>query len=733
MQHPKTLAVPLLPLGAALMAGGLSLNVMAEEAPVSAGEEQVLSTVNVEAGAQVEPDGYRATQTRVGKVLQDPHDVPQAVTTVTGQILRDQQVSSLKDALRNVSGLTFNAAEGGRAGDNMMLRGYYTFGDTYLDGIRDTAQYNRETFNLEQVDVLRGSAAMLFGRGQAGGVINQVSKMAKLENENTVTASLGEYDYTQLTGDFNYQLAEAAAIRLNVMDRHEETYRENPVNNDRPEIDRKGIALSLGLGIGTDNEFFFNHIYTQTRDVPDYGINFVNQRPVNRPVLGGRIDDSTFYGGSRNFDNSDTYITTGIFTHKFNDKTQWRTQLRYANYERAYWGKTPNATVLPNANYGAPPGNQARMLDYETLTLQSDINTELNLLGMKHELVAGVEYLQEDSFRHNLRNLTGTTAAPDFRASSLATTGNRGLNDFRSDSYSYFAQDAIEFIPNWKLLVGARRDHMRADYLRSVGSTAVNEEIDLKFAETSYRTGLSWQPDAVQHYYVSYSDSFSPTADLYQLSGTRQPPETSETVELGAKWLLLDGDLALRTALYRSDKKWERNTDLEATASILTKKRRTDGLEVEVAGRVTDNWEVFAGLALMDATILDEAPGTDQRLKGERPRNTPPVTLNMWTTYKFLGNWKVGGGFEAKAERFGYNPSQVGANNAFVNGRFHPNTLPGFARVDAMVAYEEAKWAVRLNIKNLLDKEYYDALYDNGSFSIPGNRRQAILTTEFKF
>ncbi len=145
------------------MLAGMSLGAHAQTAPTT-----TLPAVTVQATEDAAPqDGHRATATRVGKVLQDPHDIPQAVTTVTNTLMEEQQVGSLKEALRNVSGLSFNAAEGGRSGDNMNLRGFYTFGDMYLDGIRDTAQYNRETFNLEQIDVLRGSAAMLFGRGQA--------------------------------------------------------------------------------------------------------------------------------------------------------------------------------------------------------------------------------------------------------------------------------------------------------------------------------------------------------------------------------------------------------------------------------------------------------------------------------------------------------------------------------------------------------------------------------------
>ena len=159
--------------------------------------------------------------------------------------------------------------------------------------------------------------------------------------------------------------------------------------------------------------------------------------------------------------------------------------------------------------------------------------------------------------------------------------------------------------------------------------------------------------------------------------------------------------------------------------------------------KITDKWDVFAGIALLDARILKVAENVnaatgaitvaDERYEGQRARNTPRATLNIWTTYALTSAWKIGGGIEAKGERYAYVPSSTNADAQFVNGHFNPNSAPGYARVDAMVAYEQPKWAVRLNIKNLLNKEYYDAVYDNGGLVVPGNRRQAIVTTEYKF
>jgi catecholate siderophore receptor len=733
---------------AAIMLAMASMHVHAAEPvdSVKSGAVQTLDEVKVKASKVVEKEGYQATKTRVGKTLQDPHDIPQAITTVTKALMHDQQVSSLKEALRNVSGLTFNAAEGGRAGDNMMLRGFYTFGDIYLDGIRDTAQYNRETFNLEQVDVLRGSAAMLFGRGQAGGVINQVSKMAELEDENTVTGSLGNYDYHQVTGDFNKQLTDTAAIRVNVMDRHGETYRTNPTTGDHPYEDRSGIALSFGAGIGTDNELFLNHVYTQTRDVPDYGVRFENTKPVSNGSNGRT--DKTFWGSDANFDDSETNVTTAIFTHKFTEDTQLRTQLRHGSYDRSYWAKTP-ATTLPEAN-NSVGGNVTRKMSYNTDTIQTDFSTKLDLAGMKHEVLAGAEYLKEDSYRSSLQAfnpVTGDAYTQTGGALNAAIAADGVLyksgvasftatpSTFNADNYAVYLQDTIEFIPKWDLLLGVRRDEMRAEY-----SSATSPQ--LSYGENSYRTGLSYHYSPDSHYYVSWSDSFSPTADLYQLTVAPQPAERSKTIELGAKWLFMDGDLTFRTALYRAIKDWERNTDLESTASILTKKRRTNGLELEMSGRITDDWEVFAGVAFMDAKILEVAENidattgaitvADSRYVGQRARNTPTATLNIWTTYNLTSEWKIGAGVEAKGERYAYVPSRAVASE-FSTGSFKPNAAPGYARVDMMVAYELPKWALRLNVKNLLDKTYYDAVYDNGGLVVPGNDRQAILTAEYKF
>ena len=698
----------LLPLGAMMVAGLLGA------ADASAADEQTLPAVTVKANAE-QQDGVRATKTRVGKVVQDPHDVPQAITTITRSLMEEQEANSLREALRNVSGLSFNAAEGGRSGDNMMLRGFYTFGDMYLDGIRDTAQYDREVFNLEQVDVLRGAAAMLFGRGQAGGVINQVSKTPMLYGINKASVGVGSHGYFEAKADFNQRIGETTAIRLNAMSRDENSGRSNPVSGTTPEIHRQGFAPSISFGLGTDHEVTLSHYWAQGNDRPDYGVPF--NAAAKKPES-NYAKDKAYWGVSDSFDESQTNVSTLSYLFKISPDTQWRTVARGANYKRSYWAVAPQGGA-PTA-YSLASQAKTREFDTDNFVLQSDLSTKFKVAGMDNELLTGVEYLKEGSKRWVLQNL-GTASKPLYKSGHYTSAVP---NTYSGDTYSAYVQDTLEFVPDWKFTAGIRRDEMRSEYQAPSGSTSTNFRGD--FGENSYRTGLSWQPSAAQHYYLGWSDSFSPTADLYQLSGSQFPAERSKVSEIGAKWLLLDGNLAFRTALYHAVKDWERNTDLESTSSILTKKRESNGLELELAGRVTDSWEVFSGLSLIDAEILEVAPSNgNANFVGQMPRNTPKQTFNLWTTYQLPLGFKVGGGMEYKSKRYGGAPTGSGA--------FNPNWVPSYTRWDAMVAYEQPKYAIKFNVQNLFDKLYYDAIYDNGGFTYVGQARRFILSTEYKF
>lgn len=703
--------------------------------------EQTLPTVNVTDQRDGDDKGYQGGITRIGKLPQLPKDVPQALTIVSDQLMHDKNAYTLKEALNNVAGLTYNAGEGGRIGDNMNLRGFYSFGDLYQDGIRDVAQYNRETFNLEQIDVLRGSGSMLFGRGQAGGVINQVSKEPGLMNKNQISLVSGSYDTKRLTADLNQVVGENAALRLNAMKTDAGSSR------DHVRSEREGIAPTIRWGIGTAHEFSLGHYFLKTHNTPDYGVPFFRNKPLDVPA-------DRFYGTTSDYENNTTHMTTGSYKHRFARDTEIRSVLRYARYTRDLWAVQPQLRNAYNPVTGACSGTPASVNDSslicrsikarggeeETLTSQTDFTTRFATGSFKHEALLGVELLKEDaarwSYAANALSAPPTTvghpdASPTGLSASYGHQARSNINRYVGKSVGLYAQDSIEFLPGWKVLLGLRQDQLEADY--KTPATAYN----LDFSELSYRSGLMFQPTDTQSYYLAWNDSFNPTADLYQLDNGRAfDAERSQTIELGAKWELFAGDLSLRTAIYRAEKEWERNTDVESSGGILSKLRRTDGFELEAAGRLSRRWEVFAGWALMRSTIV--TPGYNinattgvitphnPNLKGMTARNAPKYTASLWTTYKLDGGWKIGIGAEAKGKRLAYG---IGPGST----RITPNVAPSYVRIDALVAWEQPKYALRLNIQNLFDKRYYESIYDNGGHVVAGTMRTAQLTLDYKF
>ena len=693
-------------------------------------ETMPLNQVDVRGRYEQGATGYHQGVSNVGKTAQAVKDIPQAITIVPKELIADRNDDNLKDALRNVAGMTFNAGEGGRIGDNMNLRGFYSFGDLYMDGIRDTAQYNREVFNLEQIDVLRGSGSMLFGRGQAGGVINQVSKKPFMTDKGQVSGTVGSYDYYRSTADFNKVLDpdSSTAFRINAL------VHDAKSSRDVVASEREGLAPTLSWGIGTNNQITLGHYYLKTHNVPDYGVGFDSRTrlPVNVSV-------KQFSGTTKDYEDNTTNMTTLQHEYTFDKDTKLSTKFRKSNYQRSLWSNVGRDTY-PHTNPRLPAPRGA---EEDTYALQTDFSKKFTTGALKHELLTGLEYLKEDlsrwTFNYNNCNngsISGYTLVVD---RCDVGYGNQikdpnTLFGYRGDSYAAYLQDMIEFAPGWKVLGGIRQDWLKANYQSATASFNGANTAKLNFSEKSYRSGLMFQPDSMTTYYLAWNDSFNATADLYQLSaGAGYPAERSSTTELGAKWDLFGGDLALRTALYRAKKAWERNTDLESTGSVNARKRHTDGLEFEMAGRINPQWEVFAGLALMNARIDEQGVGNrfnpnlqhNDAIVGMTPRNTPNYTYNIWSTYRVMPELKLGGGVTAVGRRIVY---RLGDAVPAVNN------IPSYARLDAMAQYDiKDQYTVKLNILNLTNKKIYETAYENGGFVVPGTKRAVQLTGIYKF
>lgn len=683
--------------------------------------ETALPAVRVESVREAGQTGYQPGMTTIGKLPQLPRDIPQSLTIVPEPLMNDRNADSFKEALRNVAGLTFSAGEGGRVGDNMTLRGFTVFGDLYLDGMRDVAQYNREIFNVERVEVLRGAASMLFGRGSAGGVINQASKQPGLLDEGRAAFTLGSYRHRRFTMDVNRVVGQDAAFRLNAMQTATGSFREGVTQ------ERWGIAPSFRWGIGTRNEFMLSWYRTQDDNVPDYGQPYFQGRPVPVPV-------TRFYGmAATDFERYDTSVLTGSWIHRFDDGATLKTVLRKGRYQRDLWAVAPRlaagTTVLSDATV-VNRQRQARGGDERPITSQTDYSFKVTTGPVVHQLLIGMELASENTWRWQYpagaANPATTLGSPDaWPVVGAGYQNTARINDttFRARTRGLYAQDFMELGRYWKLLVGARHDDFRVDIDNPTGADFARRD-----RVWSWRSGLSWQPDDIVSYYVSYGTSFNPSGDLYSLDapGSNTPPEENRNLELGGKWELLDGNLSLRTALFRTEKTNERNTDLSnPTVYLLSGRRHTQGVEFEAAGRMSSRWEIFTGLALMRSRI--DVPATTATAAatiaanaanvGNWPQYTGPYTGNVWSTYRLDGGWRVGGGVELMSKRYANNNNQT--------------VVPGYRRWDAMISWEQRAYSIRVNVLNLFDTRYYEGVYTG--HVIPGATRTLQTTFEAKF
>ncbi len=716
----------LLPLGAMVVAMVFQLDAHAQTATdtaVSAQgdvKETVLPTITVKEARDREAKGYQGGTTRIGKTAELPKDIPQSVTVISSQLMFERGNDTLKEALRNIAGLTFNAGEGGRIGDNINIRGYSAANDLFLDNIRDNAQYNRDLFNIEQADVLRGSASMLFGRGSTGGVVNQVSKRPFLSDQSEAQVTVGSNDYKRGTLDLNKVVGENAAIRINAMKTKGGSFR------DGVSTDRTGLAMDFDWGIGTRDAFSLSYMHLEYDDTPDMGVPWYNNRALAVPV-------NRFYGRASDYQRDKADVATARWVHTMDKDTSLTTVVRASKVARDLHGSQPALGTLDNGAWSDSTvidrRNQWRGGEDKSYTLQSDFVTKLEAAGFNHNIVAGVEYVQEDVQRWSWLNGSGGRAGSIIANSAGNTIGNPNLSTalpagfldlhqenqqkFTGKNLGLYAQDTLELTKHWKLLGGARFDKFSAD---STTSTAF---VPVDFNVWSYRTGLIYQPVENHTYYVSYGTSFNPSTESYTVSSATAdlPPEENRNIELGGKWDLAEGDLSLRTAVFRSEKTNERNTDLTSSAVTLSGKRHTDGVEVEAAGRLTQNWEVFASAAWFRAEIDQAGIGASQNAVGKRPGNTPAHAYSLWTTYKLGGGWKIGGGLEA-----------VGARTPADN---YVNIAPSYTRWDAMASYDQETYYVKLNINNLFDTTYYESLYRG--HVVPGTSRTAQLSVGLRF
>ncbi len=746
----------LLPLGA--LAAGFSIAgaAMAQQAEAPAKDtEAVMPAVRAKAGA--EPSGkntLRATSTTIGKGEQKLRDIPQSVTVVTERLMDDRNLDEVKSVLRNTAGVSFMAGETGE--EDVRLRGFslQQAGDLYVDGLRDAPLYERDTFNFERIEVLKGSASMLFGRGSTGGVVNQVNKQPFLNDQHEAEIIVGSGDKKRVTGDFNWTVGDTAALRLNVMGEHTGNWGAN--------VEKHGIAPSFRWGMGSSDEFTVGFYHLKYNNIPNYNHPwFLSTAGHVQTVLPAK----NYYGLASDHNDGSADYATLTHLHRFGGGAQLKTTLRHGRYERDLWASmigfapaanqpgglavTPatfsDATVLRRAYKG-------RVGISDVTTLQSDFSGNFDWMGKRHYLLTGVE-LSHDKGRRN-QNVPGsfpasvtlptaplTTVGTPNDGASVAVPDAPYLNTFRAKNLSAYVQDTMSLTPELKLVAGLRFDHFEASYNSTVRVTNngvvsfVPNSAERSDNLWSPRLGMIFQPNDWSSYYASFGTSYNVSADTYQYAvqgpaldnkDIRTPPEKSRNLEVGAKFDLLDNNLSLGTALFYSEKYNERNTDSDsaATQQLLSGKRHAAGLELNVAGRLSPVWDAYVSYTWIPEAKIDEsnvvlsATGTGAQVAGDRSALTPKHSASVWSTYRVLPQLRLGAGLNFRDKQ---NPE----------GSRHV-VAPAFTTFDAMAEYTiNDNLTAKLYVLNLTDKLYADSLYRG--FYAPGAPRTVQVSLKARF
>jgi catecholate siderophore receptor len=682
-------------------------------------------------------ESYKAEEAQSPKYTEPLRDVPQTITVVPQEVIEEQNATTLRDVLRNVSGISIQAGEGGvPAGDNLSIRGFNARTDIFIDGVRDFGGYSRDSFTFDQVEVLKGPASSYAGRGSTGGSINIVSKYPRANPFYDAAIGVGTDSYKRVTFDVNQPIGigiPGTALRVNGLWHDADVPGRDEVTNQR-----WGIAPSLSFGLGTPTRVTLGYFHMDQDNMPDYGIPWVPNTNTD-PVLSGYINDvppvpfSNFYGlNQRDFEETHTDLGTLIIDHDFSDAAAFRNLTRYGQTRRDSVITAPRFTDLdpgPATVTGETINRNLQSRDQtdQILANLTDLTFRFNTGGVSHALVTGIEYTKEseENFARTGPAAPTTnvyTPNPDDPYPGPITRSG-AKTDATSTSKAAYVFDTIGFGPHWDLVGGLRWDVFSIDY-ESTATNGVVTPLERTDRMMSWRAGVVYKPQPNGSVYASAGTSFNPSAEGLSLSETATAanninvdPEENITFEVGTKWDVLSERLLLSAAIFRTDKTNARTEDPTDPADVvvLEGKQRVDGLELGATGNLTSKWTTYAAYTFLDSENVESK---DVAEIGNELPNTPKHTFSLWTVYQLPAGFEVGGGAQ------------------FVDSRFsnvdNLREAPSYWLFDAMAAYRATEaLTLRLNLNNLADEEYLNSV--GGGHVIPGAARSAVLTAELGF
>lgn len=695
--------------------------------------------------APVEVEGedspYQPDAAQSPKMTAPLLDTPRSVQVVPKQVMSDQSASSLQDVLQNSPGITFAAGEGGRAGGDLpVIRGQNAASSLFLDGMRDASMQARDTFNLEQVEIIKGPDSVYSGRGGAGGSINLVSKAPKAKDAIEVTGQIGTDRNYRGTVDSNWRLGEKSAFRLNVMG----TKGDVPGRDRAVNFERWGVAPSLMLGMGTPTRITLSYYHYQNDSMPDYSIPYDPR--VGLPVtetLG--ISRKNFYGlAERDFMKTRDGMATVDFQHDFSDTLKLRNVVRYGRETADYLATQPDLTLanLPAGIVNRPA--YGRYYTTKAFANQTDLSGEFLTGAVKHGFDLGFEYtsvkqtmaytndqvLSSDGVTKCPADLTQTSLRnPDPNVAYPCRTARSWPAPYATDTLALYGFDTLKFDEQWQASVGLRWDNYR---------TSGHDKKKQGYSRTdnlfNYQLGLAYKPVPQGTIYASYGTSSTPSAVagatasdiLRKSSDEAAAPEKSRSVEAGVKWLVLDERLTLTGAVFQDTR---RNTNIEVLPNEYEQagQTRVRGIELGFSGSITPAWNIYGGYTFLDSKLI-RGGRKDIGAEGQDLPNTPRNAFSLWSTYKVLPELTLGGGAYYVDKVYGNADAGVDASGA-PKARW----VPSYWRFDAMAKYKfSSNLALQLNVLNVFDQTFYTRARPKNHAAL-GTGRAALLSVRLRY
>ncbi|WP_422840876.1 TonB-dependent receptor [Aeromonas veronii] len=626
--------------------------------------------------------------------------VPQTIDSVKVSELTAFGQPTLSEALVGIPGVD---ASGDTRFDGVTIRGFSAGTDFYLDGFRDDMQYTRDLGNIERVEVLKGPAAVLYGRGSSGGIINRISKKPQKGQESSVTVRVGSYDYQRMAADLSTEPSEAVQLRLNVAQEDNDSFR-NGVHGRRTIV-----APAMNWDITDRLSWLLQYERNESHRTPDRGIPGLNGRPADVPR------DAVYSDLRRDYINDLAQSARSRFTWDVNDDWQVRQQLSLidlsSQFDNTYITKMEGEQIT----------RTRWQQDLQTRNLASSLEVEGHLQSgpIAHTLLVGTDQGWQERYPKLWRspelksfNLYNPEALPTYDGKMSPSSDKRS----KVRSTGTYVQDQLT-LGDWQLLLGLRYDHFEVnsrDNIKSSEETITNSAL-------SPRAGLVWSPVEEHALYASYSKSFMPNGGaLIGLNdvgnkNNNLDPEFTRQYETGVKSDWLDGHLATTLSFYRLEMYNKRRTDPNDNKTVLlTGLQRTDGIELSTRAQLNDEVYLRGGIALQDAEMVEDSIN-----KGNRPSSVSRLNGELFAGYQQgkLG-WFGESGVTAVGDRF--------ADNA------NTTVLPGYARVDARAGYRWQHWEAQFGMENLFDTHYYVSA-TGASQIMPGSPRQVNLTTSYRF